>query len=69
MKGLKIMTQDELIRLYDIGILTRELLKELEDFVDNIETDDIYEIVEYYQNALIHFSKIFVEKMKEKLDN
>ena len=63
------MTQDELIRLYDIGILTRELLKKLEDFVDNIETDDIYEIVEYYQQALIHFSKIFVEKMKEKLDN
>ena len=63
------MTQDELIRLYDVGILTRELLKELEDFVDNIESDDIYEIVEYYQSALIHFSKIFVEKMKEKINN
>ena len=69
MKGLKIMTQDELIRLCNVGILTMKLLKELEDFVGNIETDDIYEIVEYYQQALIHFSKIFVEKMKEKLDN
>ena len=69
MKGLKIMTQNDLIRLYDIGILTRELLKELEDFIDNMEDDSIYEIVEYYQQALIHFSKIFVEKMKEKLDN
>lgn len=63
------MTQQELIRLYDIGILTRELLKELEDFIDDIEDDSIYEIVEYYQKALLHFSKIFVEKMKEKLDN
>lgn len=61
------MTNEELIKFLNVGVLTRELIKLLEDLLDNIEDDSIYEIVEYYQNALLHFSKIFVEKMLPKI--
>ena len=61
------MNDNELTKLLNVGLLTRELIKALEDLLSNIEDSNDYEIVEYYQKALIHFSKIFVEKMLPKI--
>ena len=61
------MNDNELTKLLNVGLLTKELIKSLEDLLDNIEDIDDYEIVEEYQRNLIHFSKIFVEKMLPKI--
>ena len=57
------MKQEELTRLLKVGILTKELIKSLEDLLDNIEDSNYYEIVEDYQKYLLHFAKRFAEKM------
>ena len=57
------MKDNELIKLCNVGILTRELIKALEDLLGNIEDTSNYEIVEDYQKDLLDCSKRFVEKM------
>lgn len=63
------MTQQELIRLLKVGVLTKELIKSLEDLLDNIEDINNYEIVDEYQKYLMHFSKRFAEKILPILEN
>ena len=61
------MNDNELTKLLNVGLLTRELIKALEDLLSNIEDSNDYEIVEEYQKDLIHFSRRFVEKMLPKI--
>ena len=61
------MNDNELTKLLNVGLLTKKLIEALEDLLRNIEDIDYYEIVEDYQRNLIHFSKIFVEKMLPKI--
>ena len=61
------MNDNELTKLLNVGLLTKKLIEALEDLLSNIEDIDYYEIVEEYQRNLIHFSKIFVEKMLPKI--
>lgn len=57
------MKQEELIRLLKVGVLTKELIKSLEDLLDNIEDSNDYEIVEDYLKYLLPCAKRFAEKM------
>ena len=61
------MNENELTKLLNVGLLTRELIKALEDLLNNIEDSNDYEIVEEYQKDLIHFSRRFIEKMLPKI--
>ena len=63
------MIQDELIRLLKVGILTKELLKALEDLLDNIEDSNNYEIIKDYLKDLMPCCKRFAEKILPKLEN
>ena len=61
------MNDNELTKLLKVGLLTRELIKALEDLLNNIEDSNNYEIVEEYLKDLIHFSRRFIEKMLPKI--
>ena len=61
------MNDNELTKLLNVGLLTRELIKALEDLLSNIEDINDYEIVEEYQKDLLHFSRRFIEKMLPKI--
>ena len=63
------MKQEELTRLLKVGLLTKELIKSLEDLLDNIEDINYYEIVEDYQKDLLPCAKRFAEKMLPILEN
>ena len=61
------MNDNELTKLLNVGLLTKELIKALGDLLSNIEDSNDYEIVEEYQKDLIHFSRRFVKKMLPKI--
>lgn len=67
MKGLKIMKDNELIKLVNVGILSRDLIKLLEDLLSNIEDTSINEIIQEYKKELLHCFHRFVEKMLPKI--
>lgn len=63
------MNENELIKLLKVGVLTKELLKSLEDLLDNIEDSGNHEIIKDYLKDLMPCCKRFAEKMLPKLEN
>lgn len=63
------MNYNELTILLKVGVLTKELLKTLEDLLDNIEDSSNYEIIKDYLKDLMPCCKRFAEKMLPKLKN
>lgn len=63
------MNNNELTILLKVGVLTKELLKTLEDLLDNIEDSSNYEIIKDYLKDLMPCCKRFAEKMLPKLEN
>ncbi len=63
------MKQEELTRLLKVGILTKELIKSLDDLLTNMEDSNNYEIVEDYLKYFLPCAKRFAEKMLPILEN